>query len=497
MDIQKVESLSVRNWTTHLIGLVGLMLCLSGCSKTTDPPGFGAVTGAVRLPFTAAASGAPAMGAQVRITAGGFDSTIAADSSGIFLMDHVPAGTASVTATLTSCFSGSRTGVRVVKNDTVTADVTMASQLDADTIALPVIVSTSAPRQMELVPGGNQAILLYDTSAVSPLPPSLLSVNLATGVAQLTQFTDLRQAYDLKVVGPNLAVFSFLSIAGFGLRFVDLTTMTKSGRDVLYDSVPIGLPGHIAMDNTSEHVFVAHARWQGTSFVGKVYAVSVTQRELVDADNNPGDGSAAFDTLLIRRSVGRAYNIAYDNSTDEILVANNDAGFITAISWNKWGTFDRAAHATMPVPGVRSIRVNAQIEQFQPWFLGIGDGSGVALWPQNAWAVRFSSGSGAADLAYTDPTVAMSSEVHYLTVVPSRQSWFTLFSDFTEPDVDKQQRAVEERSLNTLHRLYRFQSHHFVLPDRGFPRTFAVDAANKRLYVAYSNRPILEVFCLP
>jgi 6-phosphogluconolactonase (cycloisomerase 2 family) len=59
------------------------------------------------------------------------------------------------------------------------------------------------------------------------------------------------------------------------------------------------------------------------------------------------------------------------------------------------------------------------------------------------------------------------------------------------------QTAVEERSWSTLHRLYRFESHHFVLPDRGIPRAFAVDATNKRLYVAYQNRPMMEVFCLP
>ena len=497
MGIKSVTTSWPHRPAIRLPSLVIIAVALIGCSKSTDPTGSGALTGVVRVPYTTAATGAPAIGAQVRVTGGDFDSLTTSDSTGTFFLAQVPVGTVSITASLTSCFSGSKTGVQIIKDDTTSVDVTMQSQSDVDTISLPPIVETGSARHMELVPGANRAIMLYDTSGFSPLPPSLLSVNLTGGATQLSQFPDLRQCYDLKIVSANLAVFSFLSEAGFGLRFVDLGTMAKSGNDVIYDAVPNGFPGHIVLDNSAQHIFIAHARQQGPFFSGKVYAVSVAERTVIDADNNPSDGNTAFDTTLIRQSVGWVYGIAYDNSTNEILVANRDAGFITAISWSKWGTFDRGAHLALPTIGVRAIRVTTQLDQFQPWFLGFDGGTGIALWPQSAAGVRFRSGAATADLAYTDPTVAMSSEAHFLVVVPSRQSWFTLFSDFMEPNVDKQQRAVEERSLSTLHRLYRYESHHFNLPDRGNPRTFAVDAANKKLYVAYANRPILEVFCLP
>jgi len=281
-----------------------------------------------------------------------------------------------------------------------------------------------------------------------------------------------------------------------------LNSMAAAGGDVLYDTNVTGFTdpivlGHIVLDNTAEHVFVAHAL-QPPYFVGKVYAVSVADRRLIDADNNPDDGNPAFDALLVRNSIGWAYSIAYDDVRHEILVGNrDDAGFVTAIAWEKWGTFDRAAHLTLPTPGVRTVSLGAQLPPFQAWFLDFAGGTGIALWPQYTVALLLRSGASAADLTYTDATVTMTSDSHFLTIIPSRQSWFTLFADFTEWDETKRQIAVEERSWSTLRRIYRYESHHFNLPDKGLPRSFAVDAAGKKLYVAYSNRPVIEVFCLP
>jgi hypothetical protein len=475
-----------------MLGMI--LLAITSCSSDggTEPTGFGAVTGTVRTFSVSATSGLSQAIATVRVSGGGFDSTTSTDVNGIYIMGDVPARTVTVSASLSDCMAGSRSGVVVVKNDTITADVTLEFQADNDTIPLP----GSGAVKMELVPDGHRAILLYDVSDDSPGAPSLVSVDLTTGASSRTEFTDLDQVFDMQLAGNNMVVFNYLGPAGFGLRFVNLNSMAATGGDVVYDTNVTSFAGHIALDNSGEHVFVAHAL-QPPYFVGKVYAVSVAERKLLDADNNPNDGNAAFDTLLVRRSLGWAYSIAYDDIHHEILVGNWNAGFITAIAWEKWGTFDRSAHLAVPTPGVRIVTVNAQENQFQPWFLGFASGVGITVWPQNSIAERFQSGAGASDLFYADPTVSIASTSHFLTVVPSRQSWFTICQDLTESDGDKRQTAVEERSWSTLHRMYRFESHHFTLPDRGFPRAFAADAVGRKLYVAYSNRPIIEVFCLP
>jgi len=472
-----------------------ILLLLSGCTSDggSKPTGFGAVTGVVRLPFGIAASGAPVVGAQVRVTGGDFDTTTATDTSGTYLIDDVPARTVTVSASLGDCLSGSQSNVAVRKADTITVDVTLDSRAEFDTIPLP----GSGAVRMEIMPEGGRAVLLYDSAGAAPGHPSVVTVDLATGATMELEFPDIAEAYDLRLAGDNIAVFNFRSSAGFGLRFVSLAGLAAAGSDVLYTTNPSGFAGHLALDDFLQHVFVAHAIQLGPSFVGKVYAVSVGERKVLDADDDSTDGNAAFDTLLIRQSLGWAYNVAYDDVRHEVLVGNRTTGFVTAIEWAKWGTFDRSAHLSLPTPGVRKVNLDTQLSPFQVWFFGFAGGIGIGAYPQNSGMVRFQSGSDAGDVSHTDPSVNMRSDAHFLTIVPSRQSWFTLLEDLTEWDTSKMQTAVEERSWSTLHRLYRFESHHFVLPDRGIPRAFAVDATNKRLYVAYRNRPMMEVFCLP
>jgi DNA-binding beta-propeller fold protein YncE len=449
----------------------------------------------VLLPFQNATSGAPVAGAQVQIAGGDFDSTTSTDSNGVYFMDDVPARTVTISASVTACLSGSRSNVVVRKADTVIADVTLESHADADSIPLP----RAGAARMEIAPAGGRAVLLYDGTSTGQSHPSVAAVDLNSGAVTTLEFPDLTEAYDIRFIDDGEFAFNFHDSRGYGLRFVSFPIMASTG-DFRYCDTAGGLPGRLTLGPSGEVIFVTHqifqASAQGVIKAGKVYAVSIPGRRFVDADNDTTDGETAFDTSLALGSLAYPYYIAYDPLRGEILVGNHDGGFLTAIAWSEWGRFVRQSKPA--TQGVRKIPMNAEQPSFQVWFFGFAGGIGIAGGPQTPPAtVRYESGEVSGNLTYSDVSVNMSSDNHFLTVVPSRQSWFTLCQDVTESDIFKRQTAVEERSWNTLHRLYRFESRHFVMPDRGQPRAFAVDAANKKLYVAYRNRPILEVFCLP
>lgn len=471
------------------------LLVTVGCHSGggSNPTGYGAVTGVVLLPSVMGVLGPPAAGVQVRVSGGGFDTTAVTDTVGTYLIDEVPARTMTIVASSGTCFASPESQVTIRKADTVSYQLILQSLVDSDTIPLP----GSGAARMEIVPGGGRAILLYDSTAAAPRPPSIVSVDLATGVSQKTEFSDIAEAYDLRLAGSNMAVFNFRGNAGFGVRFVNLASMTAVAGDAIYSTDPNGFAGHLTLDGSFEHVFVAHAIQQGPNFIGQVFAISVADRKVVDADNDSTDGDAAFDSLLVRHSIVWAYSIAFDDSRHEILVGDRNVGYVTAIDWTKWGTFDRTAHLVAPTPGVRVVTLGTELDQFRAWYLDFEGGAGIAAHPQTSNVIRFESGAGEGSASFTDQTVNMKSDNHFLTVVPSRGSWFTLFEDLTESQDTLRRIAVEERSSSSLRRILRYESQRYKLSRRIPPRAFAVDVANHKLYVAYSNRPVLEVFCLP
>lgn len=477
-------------------GLV--LLVVSGCGKDNgaQPVGFGAVSGTVHLPFGQTASAAPAVGARVRVFGGDFDTTTTTDTLGIYTIQSVPARTMSVSAMAGECFTATRSGFSVRKNETTTVDLSLESHAEFDSIPLPLAGAV----RMEISPSATWGVLLYDSAAAWPKHVTLVRINLADAVIDQVEFNDLTDAFDIRFIGNDEVVFNFLSASGYGLRFVNLATLAADGSDLVYESNGNGFGGRLILDGSRQHVFVTHTVLQVTdrlTYVGKVFAYSVAERTPVDADNNPNNGHVTFDTALVRGSLAWPYNIAFDDVRHEILVGNRNSDYITAIDWNLWGRFDRTAGLVAPTTGVRKISMSRQIPVFQVWFLDFADGVGIAASPQHSDIVRYRSGDDAGGLGYTETTSSLKSENHFLTIVPSRQSWFTLFEDITPSDDQKWRTAVEERSLSTLVRTNRYESRFFVLPDRGQPRAFAVDAVHKHLYVGYRNRPILEVFCLP
>lgn len=484
----------------RLVAAVLVLLVMSGCGKDKgpEPVGFGAVSGTVRLPFSQAASAAPAAGARVRVFGGDFDTTTTADTLGTYTIQSVPARTMSVSATAGECFEVTRSGIFVRKNETTTVDLSLESHTEFDSIPLPLAGAV----RMEISPSATWGVLLYDSAVVWPKHVTLVRIRLADAAVDQVEFNDLIDAFDIRFIGNDEVVFNFLSASGFGLRFVNLATLTADGSDIVYDSNRDGFGGRLTLDGSRQHVFVTHTVLRVSdrlTYVGKVFACSVAERMLVDADNDPSNGIVAFDTALVRGSLAWPNNIAFDDLGHEILVGNRNAGYTTAIDWTFWGTFDRRAGLVAPVAGVRKVAMNQQDQRLQVRYLDFADGVGIAADHQYSEMVRYQSGDDGSKLLYTETAASLKSEdhFHFLTIVPSRQSWFTLFEDITQSDNQKWQTAVEERSLSTLRRVNRYESHLFVLPDRGQPRAFAVDAVHKHLYVGYRNRPILEVFCLP
>lgn len=468
---------------------------LSGCSSGdgNGPAGFGTVKGTVHLPFKFAAANEPVEGATVLITAGDFDTTATTDANGQFVVGSIPSGTAAVTATLGTCLAEHFPSVSVPANDTLRLTITLASDADFDTIPVP----WAGAIRMELEPANNRAIMLIDAASTGGAP-EVVVVDLSTGQAQSALQTGLTDVYDLAVVGPNLVVFNFLAPEGHCLRFFNPSTMEKVGNDVLYFPEQTVHPGKIALDDLRENVFVTHGVRLGTQVAGRVWAVNIAQRQMIDVDDDIFDLVFSFDTNLVAGSLGWSYGISFDAATQEILVASRQSKFITAIDWTMWGDFDREANLSIPTTGVRRIPIVPQSGDsvgFGVEIWGFAGGYGIAAKRLSGTApfLRYSSGGSAADMMFTETAIAPASTNHTLKVIPERQSWFSMFRD---PDRANNgvQHAIEERSTATLQRVYRYESMYI---DDATPTAFAVDTDNGLLYVAYSGRKAIEVFCLP
>lgn len=472
------------------------MLALGGCSSDNGPRPveFGAVKGTVVLPFKFAAAGEPVEGASVRITAGDFDTTAITDAGGQFVLGPVPAGSVLLSATLGTCLSDVRSGFNVPANDTARIDLTLASSADFDTIAVGLVGASS----MALEPFGNRAVLLVDSTARGGAAPSVIVVNLTTGESERADQPDLTDVYDLAVINSNLIVFNFLSPTGYGLRFFDPVAMAKSGNDVYYHFTQATHAGKLALDTDRTRVFVTHGIREGAQVIGRVWAIDVAQRNLIDADDNAFDLIFSFDNNLVGGALGWPYGIGLDPATSEILVANRQSKSVTAIDWNMWGNFDREAGLTVPTQGVRRINItpmSADSIGFGVEVWGFGGGYGIAAKTLSGAApiLRYSSGGTSADLMHTETSILPASLNHSVKVVPQRQSWFSMFRDPSRLSAGRQF-AIEERSTATLRRVYRYESRFVNDPT---PTAFAIDPDRGLLYVAYRTRRMIEVFCLP
>jgi hypothetical protein len=485
---------------TTLFLLTTLIVSVGGCSGDggTKPEQFGAVEGVVRLPFKLAASGEPIEGVSVHLTAGDFDTVTTTDATGAFFFAQIPARQADLSAAFGSCLSVAGQSVVVRANDTVSADLSLESHADRDTIS----VGWAGATRMEIDPATNRAILLYDAAARGGTP-GIVTLDLTTGQFTSTDLSDVTDVYDLEIINSNKVVFNFKSAARYGLRFFDPVARSQIGSDVIYPSAQAGqvdYEGRLAIDAAGENVFVTHVIRAGSVTKGKIYAVSVSQQQLLDADDDPFDGEFAFDADLVANSILWAYNIAFDDATNEILVGNRTSATITAVDWTMWGQFDRGAGLSVPTAGVRVIDMTPpppynDDQGFGAELWGFAGGNGIASksLPGKVPILHYESGAETWTDFHVETIIFPASTNHVVKIIPQRHTWFTAFRD-PGRDFEGVIAAIEERPFGTLQRLYRYESRFIEEPG---PRAFAIDAANKLLYVAYDEYTFLEVFCLP
>ena len=477
---------------TLTVTLVSALLAGCGDNGTTKPVDPGTLRGVVQLPYKLASDAEPIEGASVRVTIGDFDSTATTNANGVFIFPVVPAGTGTVTATLGNCLSATDNAVGVVSNITTDITLTLDSEADFDTIS----VGFTSPIRIELSPDGLHAVLLYDSQG-GTRTPRLATVDLMTGTVQTQTISDAVEVYDLKFVNSQAIVVNLLTSSVYCIRFFNPLNLLMVGNDVIYHGAGSdNYGGRLAVNPTGELVFISHTVQDGPNFNGQVYAVSVAQRAMLEADNKPLNGLFALDNTLVGGALGWAYNLVFDPAANELLVGNRISNFITAIDWSKWGTFDRDAGLSMPTEGIRHVIM----EPPSPYNQGFGienfdfaGGVGVAsrLRSGPTPIMRYESGGTAEDLYYLEEQSYPSATNHIFRVIPSRDSWFSVFSDDTRGD---KRRAIEERSLETLQRTYRFESRYVLNPSE---LAFAVDPAAGLLYVTYKDRTFIEVFCLP
>jgi hypothetical protein len=489
---------AARAYVPFLALVISAMIsgCLGSCGggggngKTKT----GHVEGTVYLPFTLTASLQPASDVQVRLSGGDYLETVTTGTDGRFGFDDVPARTLTLLITPASCLADSQLSVSVVADDTLNLEVTLEGDVSGGCLAIPF----AGAERMEIDQATNQAVLLYDTTIHSN--PALMVVDLATGAAQVSEFTDIDDVFDLAFISSSVVVFNcFKAGQGFYLRFWDIQTMTSYRADVQYAPYRGAPPaiddlfGKLAVTPSGSDVFVSHRMRQGATFDGKIYCINVAQGVYTDADQNALDGEFAFDPDLVAGSINWPYGLAIDGATGELLVGNYLDTLVIAINLTDWGTFDRDANLVAPIPGVRKIPMSSGVAGFKPWFWGFAGGRGVAANPSYGYSTYVSGGSGAATTGF-EPNVQLTSPTQHLAIDPVRGSWFTLVFDASRPQAV--QRSVEERSLTTLAKLRRYETQFTVLPELR-PRAFAVNSQTSNLYVTYDNRAIIEVFPLP
>jgi len=470
-----------------------------GCGDGGNgPTKFGAVAGTVYLPFELSAALKPAVGATVRLSVGDFDTSTVTGDAGTFFFDQVPARTVRLVASLGTCLADTQVAVRVTEGDTTAADVTLSSSPSSNCFGLPF----AGAARMEIDPASNRAVLLYDAAYTSAdrSHPAIVVVDLTSGEGSTHEFADLDDVYDLVLVSGTEAVFNFKSATGFGLRFFDVAAMTASRADVIFETDLSFQGGRIALDDLHERLFVTVGNQPVFTPVGKVYALSLVTGLWLDADNDPADGDFAFDDDLVAGALGWAYNIAFDPAAGEILVGSRvvpflQSPFLTAISVSKWGTFDRDSNLTAPTPGVRKINMDPG-EGFtgfavEYWDFAGGIGVAAKSLSGRAGMVTYTSGGTTFTTKLVEENTQLVADNQFLTIIPERQTWFTLIEDPGRPQAVR--KSIEERELSTLQRHNRYETRFLEDPPL-VPRGFAVNTQTQRLYVAYQNSPILEVF---
>lgn len=486
----KLKTLQRIGSAMATLSVVTILTACSGCGDDENGNGgdkFGRVEGVVYLPFDLAAALQPAAGVSVNLAGGDYDEDRTTDANGLYAFNDVPIGAKTLTFMPSACLADTQAAVTVLEADTVSIEMTLTGDVSGDCISLPF----AGASRMEIDPATNRAVLLYDAT-VRP-KPALVVVDLTTGAITTTEFDDLTNVYDLAFVSGSVIAFNcFKTGQGYYLRLWNISTMTAHRADIFYTNQTVQIGGHIAVTPNGLDVFVTHQTFSSGVFDGQVFCLNVLSGGYTDADNSSIDGNFAFDSSLVGESVNWPYGIALDENNSELLVSNFRDTVLVAISLSAWGTFDRSANLTAPMPGVRKIPMSTGVAGYRPLLWGFEGDRGVAGSPSFGVLGYETDGTMSTGSLF-EPGISLTSDKHHLTIHTARGTWYTLVTDSNRPQSVR--KAVEERSLTTLAKNARFESRFQETPALD-PRAFAVNTQTNKLYVAYSNKAIMEVFLL-
>ncbi|HEX9750042.1 MAG TPA: hypothetical protein VGB22_01950 [candidate division Zixibacteria bacterium] len=487
------DRLTLRAATGFLFAtlLAGYMSSCGGDGN--GPSGQGSVEGVVYLPFDLTAGLLPASSATVRLSGGDYSMQVVTGADGAFAFADAPARELMLTADFGSCGSAASMTIEIVADETLSQDIVLSPSDPGNCIDLPY----AGAARMVVDETNNTGLLLYDTQFRPK--PLLVRLDLASGEAKVAELSDVTNVFDIELVSSDLAVVNCQVGVTFGLRFFDVTTLQADGADIPYHNsqgASIIHPGRIALDASHSTVFATHAYRPGGALVGGVYAISVASRSLIDADLISGDGKPGFDNELVAGAMVWPYNVAFDPDAalaGEILVGNRQGTFVTAIDWSRWGTFNRDAGLSIPTTGVRQIEMDPDVTGFGVVFWDFAGGFGVGASAPTP-ILSYESGSSGSALTYTESGRDLRSGDHILTIIPERQSWFTIVYDPSSPFPDRHH-AIEQRSLTTLGPIMRFNTSRSTEPPL-IARAFGINATTGRIYVGYQALAVLEVFSI-
>jgi hypothetical protein len=324
------------------------------------------------------------------------------------------------------------------------------------------------------------ALLLHTSESTSGTAIEL--VNLTNRSVIRHRILDYYEVYDVKFVSDNEACFAgrpFGSL-GYAVRFFSLPDLVLETQ--IITAGLSGEPGSLAVDSTGSYVYYSHA---GGGDDDGIYRIRVSDKTLVDADND-GVAPYAFDNDLVSGLFSHPSRVCVDNISGKLVIANAAAVYVTLLDLNQWGTLDRSANLTFPIPGTSHLQTT-----FSESPVNMAYGAGVyVLAGENqslSFLARFGVNSNGLDLYQSVPGVQWRSTGSSLFVHP-RDDVVSLFV----LEEDTSGIAVAQYRLNNLSEVANSPFRTRTIPDTSVI-SFGVDIVSDQLIVADKDRSRLEL----
>lgn len=205
------------------------------------------------------------------------------------------------------------------------------------------------PVEIEVDPELQLALLLHDRS--SPSGPALQVVDIQNYQVLQTLILDYYDVYDVEFINSTTACFAGRPQGniGYAVEFFTIPSLTNMTRVLTADTS--GTHGYLDVSASGTVVYYSHS---GGGDKDAVYAISVTQKRLIDADYDNAS-PFGFDNDLVEGVFASPGRIFFDSGTTDIVVANLLGDYITLIDAGIWGLNSRDALLVFPIAGTEHI----------------------------------------------------------------------------------------------------------------------------------------------